>query len=85
MHQRIPLVLRYNITSSAVLLAGLLQSYGGGRDIVGLGDSTLLQGQEFKREPIFDDGLIEVWVGGVGAPAVAGMEATHPGSIPKTS
>ncbi|EFN52167.1 hypothetical protein CHLNCDRAFT_139349 [Chlorella variabilis] len=37
-----------------------IQSYGGGRDIVGLGDSTLLKGQEFKRAPIFDDGLIEV-------------------------
>lgn len=35
------------------------QSYGGGRDIVGLGDSTLLEGQQFKRDPIFDDGLIE--------------------------
>ena len=52
-----------------------LQSYGGGRDIVGLGDSTLLAGQEFKRAPIFDDALIEVvgraggraggWVGGL--------------------
>lgn len=37
-----------------------LQSYGGGRDIVGLGDTTLLRGQEFKQAPIFDDGLIEV-------------------------
>ncbi|KAL4424008.1 hypothetical protein ABPG75_001309 [Micractinium tetrahymenae] len=37
-----------------------IQSYGGGRDIVGLDDSTLLQGQQFKRDPIFDDGLIEV-------------------------
>lgn len=36
------------------------QSYGGGRDIVGLGDTTLLRGQEFKQAPIFDDGLIEV-------------------------
>lgn len=36
------------------------QSYGGGRDIVGLGDTTLLRGQEFKQVPIFDDGLIEV-------------------------
>ena len=36
------------------------QSYGGGRDIVALDDSTLLEGQEFRRAPIFDDGLIEV-------------------------
>ena len=36
------------------------QSYGGGRDIVGLGDDTLLKGAQFKRAPIFDDGLIEV-------------------------
>lgn len=41
-------------------LVSCAQSYGGGRDIVGLGDSTLLKGQEFKRAPIFDDGLIEV-------------------------
>ena len=55
----------------------MVQSYGGGRDIVGLDDTTLLQGQEFRQAPIFDDGLIEVlglgcnlggrvcvWVGG---------------------
>lgn len=30
---------------------------------MGLGDRTLLKGQEFRQDPIFDDGLIEVgWV-----------------------
>lgn len=42
-----------------------LQSYGGGRDIVGLGDQTMLRGQEFQHEPIFDDGLIEARLGAV--------------------
>jgi hypothetical protein len=32
---------------------------------VGLGDRTLLKGQEFRQDPIFDDGLIEVGWGRV--------------------
>ena len=45
------------------------QSYGGGRDIVGLGDNTLLRGQEFKQAPIFDDGRIEVGAHRLRAPS----------------
>lgn len=48
------------------------QSYGGGRDIVGLGDSTLLKGQQFTQAPIFDDGYIEV--GGQEVVAVWGLD-----------
>jgi hypothetical protein len=36
-----------------------LQSYGGGRDLWGLSDNRLMAEKGFK-EPIFDDGLIEV-------------------------
>jgi hypothetical protein len=38
-----------------------LQSYGGGRDLWGLSDNRLMAEKGFK-EPIFDDGLIEVTI-----------------------
>ena len=40
---------------------------------MGLGDSTLLEGAQFRRPPIFDDGLIEVVGFGNGWQAAAAM------------